>query len=98
MCMSLTALPLPQPQTREQLLEEGSGCEEATGILDLELSRLTFHHHPLFSPEHVLTAQLLAAHTAYTQRMEVGVAKVLQNKLQVRKCMGVGYIQGQYQG
>ncbi|KAK4315922.1 hypothetical protein Pmani_012883 [Petrolisthes manimaculis] len=71
------------PQTREQLLEEGSGCEEATGILDLELCRLTFHHHPLFSPEHVLTARLLAAHTTYTQRMEVGVARVLQNKLQV---------------
>lgn len=51
------------------------------GVLDVELSQLTFTHHPLFSPEHVLASRLTQAYNTYAERMTISVTKILQKKL-----------------
>ncbi|KAG7172855.1 Coiled-coil and C2 domain-containing protein 2A-like [Homarus americanus] len=58
-------------------------CQDDGGVLDVELSQLTFTHHPLFSPEHVLASQLTQAYNTYVERVAASVTKILQNKLVV---------------
>ncbi|XP_053631071.2 coiled-coil and C2 domain-containing protein 2A isoform X2 [Cherax quadricarinatus] len=66
----------------------GSECLQSLspddgGVLDVELSHLTFAHHPLFSPEHVLASQLTQAYNTYVERAAAGITKILRNKLLV---------------
>ncbi|XP_042214850.1 coiled-coil and C2 domain-containing protein 2A-like [Homarus americanus] len=60
-----------------------STSQDDGGVLDVELSQLTFTHHPLFSPEHVLASQLTQAYNTYVERVAASVTKILQNKLVV---------------
>ncbi|XP_063875385.1 coiled-coil and C2 domain-containing protein 2A-like isoform X2 [Scylla paramamosain] len=74
----LTVFMEPQPIESLQDCDEGTG-----GVLDLELCGLHFTHHPLFSPEHVLAAQLTQDYKLYKQRVNLGATRILQAKLVV---------------
>lgn len=69
-----------QPRPSECLY---TSSQDDGGVLDVELSQLTFTHHPLFSPEHVLVSQLTRAYNTYAERLTVSVTKILQKKLLV---------------
>eukprot|EP00795_Rhopilema_esculentum_P004896 gene4896-21228_t len=67
------------------LLCEKSGYEAAlTGKryqLDIDVSTLTFGHHPLFSKEHVLATRLEQMYNQYCTKMRKGMVEHLTNKL-----------------
>lgn len=88
----LAFLPLPaslnifllQPQPSDSLLQENDGWGVvAGGVLDLELCGLRFMHHHLFSPEHVLAAQLTRDYALYRERVSLGATRIQQAKLAV---------------
>ncbi|XP_050733212.1 coiled-coil and C2 domain-containing protein 2A-like [Eriocheir sinensis] len=74
-----------EPQPNDSLLQDsiGGGGGGGGGVLDLELCGLRFTHHPLFSPEHVLAAQLTRDFTLYKERVSLGATRILQAKLAV---------------
>ncbi|XP_027211413.2 coiled-coil and C2 domain-containing protein 2A [Penaeus vannamei] len=57
--------------------------QDEGGVLDVEVHQLSFLHHSLFSPEHVLASQLTQDYGTYTERMRINKTKILQNKLGV---------------
>ncbi|KAK7072356.1 Coiled-coil and C2 domain-containing protein 2A [Halocaridina rubra] len=69
-----------EPKYGEELL---TSHMEDGGTLDLEIKQLIFTHHPLFSSEHVLAAQLKEYYKTYTERITLNVTKVLKDRLLV---------------
>ncbi|XP_046670021.1 coiled-coil and C2 domain-containing protein 2A isoform X2 [Homalodisca vitripennis] len=53
-----------------------------TYLLELEVSNVSWFHHPLFSREHVAVRRLLAYYSAYRGRVQAGLGRRLANKLQ----------------
>ncbi|XP_066945130.1 coiled-coil and C2 domain-containing protein 2A isoform X2 [Macrobrachium rosenbergii] len=74
----LTAFVEPKYGEELQLINQEDG-----GMLDLEIHQLTFVHHSLFSPEHVLGAQLKEYYKMYSERAVLNVTKMLKEKLTV---------------
>ncbi|XP_068212365.1 coiled-coil and C2 domain-containing protein 2A-like isoform X2 [Palaemon carinicauda] len=74
----LTAFIEPKFGEELQLINQEDG-----GMLDLEIHQLTFAHHPLFSSEHFLGAQLKDYYKTYSRRALLNVTKLLKEKLTV---------------
>lgn len=53
--------------------------------LDVDLSTLTFTHHPLFSKEHVLASRLQQHHKQYTERRRKALSSHYSDKLTALK-------------
>ena len=49
--------------------------------LDVGLGVVQFHHHPLFSEEHVITAELRQVYQQYTTKLEQNRPRILREKV-----------------
>ena len=57
-------------------------CDDKTYLLELEIGEIRWHHHPLFSREHVAAQRLRQKFEDYTARVETGIGRRLAGKLQ----------------
>jgi coiled-coil and C2 domain-containing protein 2A len=51
--------------------------------LDVDMNRIVFSHHHLFSPEHVLSTRLAELYTEYTLRKRKNMADFLTDKVRI---------------
>ncbi|CAL4135943.1 unnamed protein product [Meganyctiphanes norvegica] len=72
-----------EAQPAELLLDNINLGEDNSGLLELELNKVIFMHHSLFSAEHVLAVRLTQAYTSYKKRKANNVTQVLENRLKV---------------
>ena len=71
--------------------------EEAQYQLDVDLSTLTFTHHPLFSKEHVLASRLHQHYKQYTERRRKALSFHFSDKvLWISHVLHVSCILNQY--
>ncbi|XP_048583350.1 coiled-coil and C2 domain-containing protein 2A isoform X3 [Nematostella vectensis] len=91
--------PLLQTQWRKAHTEpfdaryiDSSGFPEGHYQLDVDVSTLTFTHHPLFSAEHVLSSRLQQLYLQYCQRRKKAMSAHLADKLTALK-IALGQLQ-----
>ncbi|XP_076029366.1 coiled-coil and C2 domain containing 2A [Oratosquilla oratoria] len=71
----------PVPMDHFLMSHPSQEMEGNYGVLEIEVGSLVFSHHPLFSQEHILAAELTLAFNSYSHRINSQVTEVLEKKL-----------------
>lgn len=72
-------MPFKNPYNFNSLSQE---FKEITFLLELEISKIQFSHHALFSRQHVLDKQLLQLFHKYKCRQDIARTKMLCGRLE----------------
>lgn len=73
------AVPFESPYSFNSLLH---GSKEIKFLLELEISKIQFSHHALFSRQHVLDRQLSQLYHKYKCRQDIARTKMLSGRLE----------------
>jgi len=73
------AVPFKSPYSFNNLLQDS---KEIKFLLELEISKIQFSHHALFSQQHVLDRQLLQLYHKYKCRQDIARTKMLSGRLE----------------
>lgn len=72
-------MPFMSPYSFNSLSQDSN---EIKFLLELEVSKIQFSHHALFSRQHVLDKQLLQLYHKYKSRHDIARAKMLSGRLE----------------
>lgn len=73
------AIPFKSPYSFNSLSQDS---KEIKFLLELEVSKIQFSHHALFSRQHVLDKQLLQLYHKYKCRQDIARTKMLAGRLE----------------
>lgn len=77
--MYVQAIPFKSPYSFNSLSQDS---KEIKFLLELEVSKIQFSHHALFSRQHVLDKQLLQLYHKYKCRQDIARTKMLSGRLE----------------
>lgn len=77
--MCFQAIPFKSPYSFNN---DSYNSKEIKFLLELEISKIQFSHHALFSRQHVLDKQLLQLYYKYKCRQDIARTKMLSGRLE----------------